>query len=253
MLAHAPCCPVFDVLTLPGPFDRISQPRSWTLSEYVRLTLMLVHVVLAMVLPPVFTLLAFIFWRLMYNGFLGVLLRNQSRHRSFSRWYKRQREADSLVARLLCKMVDGSIGPANAAKLPSLPADYQAWLAFREVAEAILNLDTGCFVLVVIRYFEAPTLTSLITYPLAIALCLLSMYAKLDALRVLGDFAWFWGDCWFLLLSQDLTFDGVYMCAPHPMYTIAYVHLYALAWLASSFTVLHASLFAHFCQLLFRS
>ena len=59
-----------------------------------------------------------------------------------------------------------------------------------------------------------------------------------------------WGD-FFFLVKANLTFDRVFMVAPHPMYTLGYLFFYGSAMIARSYTVLYVSLFAHALQLVF--
>ena len=44
----------------------------------------------------------------------------------------------------------------------------------------------------------------------------LSIYSKISALRVAGEFGWYWGDFFFLRTgSRMLSFDGVFELVPH--------------------------------------
>jgi phosphatidylethanolamine N-methyltransferase len=55
----------------------------------------------------------------------------------------------------------------------------------------------------------------------------------------------------FYLIDQELTFDGVFEMAPHPMYSIGYAGYYGISMMAASYEVLFISILAHAAQFAF--
>lgn len=55
----------------------------------------------------------------------------------------------------------------------------------------------------------------------------------------------------FYLVEQELTFDGVFEMAPHPMYSIGYAGYYGISMMAASYDVLFISILAHAAQFAF--
>jgi len=55
----------------------------------------------------------------------------------------------------------------------------------------------------------------------------------------------------FYLIDQELTFDGVFEMAPHPMYSIGYAGYYGISMMAASYDVLFISILAHAAQFAF--
>jgi phosphatidylethanolamine N-methyltransferase len=122
-----------------------------------------------------------------------------------------------------------------------------------------------------------------------VALLLFNLWVKTSAHDVVKDYGWYWGDCFFsrgylrktrpattLLtheengsasngtaapaheqqeestdLQFDLTFDGIFEMAPHPMYSVGYAGYYGVSLLASSYPVFFVSLAAHAAQFAF--
>eukprot|EP01111_Echinosteliopsis_oligospora_P018369 TRINITY_DN8385_c0_g1_i1.p1 TRINITY_DN8385_c0_g1~~TRINITY_DN8385_c0_g1_i1.p1 ORF type:complete len:481 (+),score=77.89 TRINITY_DN8385_c0_g1_i1:120-1445(+) len=135
-----------------------------------------------------------------------------------------------------------------------MPACFNAWFGFRHIVDVVLANDLVSYIVLCIAYYQPPakiwTIDIICSYLFGIFLCLFTIWAKTDAYRVVQDFAWYWGD-FFFLVDQKLTFDRVFALSPHPMYTIGYSFYYGAALITQSSVVLYVSLFAHFCQILF--
>lgn len=234
-------------------------------SDGIVLVILALQIVLAYVLPAEFKkpVLAavFIFWRASYNVGIGLLLRAQSNHNLMVTWAKRWKlfvnpaTGDNPRPRLyhfLKHELEAKI-PQDY-KFQDAPLEYNTWLVFRRLVDLILMCDfvSYClFAIVCARVPEAETaLVAVCRWAAGLVLFVFNIWVKLDAHRVVKDYAWYWGD-FFYLIDQELTFDGVFECAPHPMYSIGYAGYYGVSCIAASYEVLFISIAAHLAQLAF--
>lgn len=209
---------------------------------------------------PVFAIV-FLWWRFCYNFGIGWLLHNQSHHFRLVNWAKKSNIfEDPKSGKNPYPILYGFIKREMEAKIPKdykfedAPIEYNTWLLFRRVVDLILMSDFIAFCLFALACGGRPANEKI---PMTIArwvggwaLVFFNLWVKLDAHRVVKDFAWYWGD-FFYLIDQDLTFDGVFELAPHPMYSIGYVGFYGIAMMAASYKVLFISIIGHAAQLAF--
>eukprot|EP01132_Coremiostelium_polycephalum_P009119 gene9119-11175_t len=222
----------------------------WSFFDYAKNASLLNFLLLFFNLPGWFFIGWFLFWRFGYNIGLGLILRYQSNNKFFTKIFQSVK-ADHALYPTFSKFC--SSGMSSEFDYSKTPAAFNAWLAFRHIVDIVLANDLITYIVFCFAYFELPkdvSFTIVPIYILGILLCIFTFWAKTDAYRVVKDFAWYWGD-FFFLVDQKLTFDRVFSISPHPMYTIGYTFYYGASLISQSYTVLYVSLFAHFCQLLF--
>ncbi|EGC40447.1 hypothetical protein DICPUDRAFT_16016, partial [Dictyostelium purpureum] len=223
----------------------------WSFFDYAKNASLLSLLLLFFNLPGWFFIAWFLFWRFAYNIGLGLILRYQSNTNFLTRIFRTISKPDHPLYNYVKQFC--SSGMKSDYDFDKTPAEYNAWLAYRNVVDIVLANDLVTYVVFALAYYEFPkdySWTIIPCYLLGIFLCAFTFWAKTDAYRVVKDFAWYWGD-FFFLVDQKLTFDRVFSISPHPMYTIGYTFYYGLSLISQSYTVLYVSLFAHFCQLLF--
>ena len=131
---------------------------------------------------------------------------------------------------------------------------FNTWLVFRRVVDLILMCDFTSYCLFAIACAHQPVDESVyiasLRWTAGVCLVGFNLWVKLDAYRVVKDYAWCWGD-FFYLIDQELTFDGVFEMAPHPMYSVGYAGYYGISLMAASYKVLIVSVVAHAAQFAF--
>ncbi|PSN62282.1 phosphatidylethanolamine N-methyltransferas-like protein [Corynespora cassiicola Philippines] len=239
-----------------------SQPKN--LSDAVVLAVLAGHILTLYILPqrariPVFAAI-FLFWRAAYNAGIGWLLNEQSNHNRLVLWAKNSHILDKpeggknphpTLYGLLKREMETKI-PKDY-RFEDAPLEYNAWLLFRRVVDLILMCDFVSYCLFAVACFNRPHESWLLwglRWSTGIILFLFNLWVKLDAHRVVKDYAWYWGD-FFYLIDQQLTFDGVFEMAPHPMYSVGYAGYYGISMMAASYKVLLISIIAHAAQFAF--
>jgi phosphatidylethanolamine N-methyltransferase len=196
----------------------------------------------------------FAFWRLWYNVGLGLMLDGQSKRKTFLAWYLRVVKPSPRLLeylRISTVFVSDKI-PPYAPK--DYPDEFNAWVVFRMVVNIILANDLSSYLALVLVCWEKPDFLGSpvdgLGYAVGLGLIVFGLWSKADAHRVIGDYAWYWGD-FFFLLDKHLVFDGIFQMFPHPMYTVGYAFMYGFPLIAKSYTVFFMSLFGHLCQFAF--
>ncbi|KAG9378388.1 Phosphatidylethanolamine N-methyltransferase [Pyrenophora tritici-repentis] len=208
---------------------------------------------------PIFAII-FLFWRAGYNAGIGWLLDGQSKHNRLVLWAKQShifekpetgKNPNPALYKLLKRELETKI-PKDY-KFEEAPLEYNTWLVFRRVVDLILMCDFVSYCLFALACFNRPQESWFLwalRWTTGIILFLFNLWVKLDAHRVVKDFAWYWGD-FFYLIDQSLTFDGVFEMAPHPMYSVGYAGYYGIALMMASYKVLAISIIAHAAQFAF--
>jgi phosphatidylethanolamine N-methyltransferase len=257
------------VFVVPQTHDMVSQLLSPSqpknASDLFVLAILALHILAPIWLPAGWRSLVmgvlFIFWRSSYNAGIGYLLHMQSIDRRLVHWAKKLHIFQDPASgknphpRLYAAMkreLETKI--PNDYRTEAAPIEYNTWLVFRRVVDLILMCDfvSYCMFAITCTSIPAgePVVLTVGRWLAGSALIFFNLWVKLDAHRIVKDYAWYWGD-FFFLIDQDLTFDGVFEMAPHPMYSIGYAGYYGISLMSASYKVLFISIVAHAAQFLF--
>eukprot|EP00126_Sphaerothecum_destruens_P005253 Sdes_comp18668_c0_seq1m8906 len=252
-------------------FRNMRDVSRYNMMDYFRTTLMLIQLALFLYFEFSIPLTVFLFfcWRFAYNFGLGFILNEQSDSQLFTVLFEALIKSPTFSA-LVQSALTKKMKNMNGYDFHKVPVEFNAWLFFREIVDVVLMNDFFLYCLLCFACLEVPSTSQLCTgshrwsldtilcfgfqdvliYALGVTLCVLNWWIKRDAHRVIQNFAWYWGD-FFFLIEKDLVFDGVFQMAPHPMYSIGYSFFYGMSMITRSYIILYVSLAAHACQFLF--
>eukprot|EP00050_Salpingoeca_kvevrii_P005840 m.285929 g.285929 ORF g.285929 m.285929 type:complete len:641 (-) comp11478_c0_seq1:387-2309(-) len=230
--------------------EALLKPWNWKILHVLLWVLFLAHMATPVLGLPSGAFLALtLFWRAMYNVGIGYVLKRQSDTQFLTKWVAALDPA-SLPGRMVRFFLTNTMGADY--DYDAVPPEFNAWLLFRILVDVVLPTDVLCFCLFVFDNFspiDAPFVDGA-AIVFGCLLGLIALWAKIDAHLVVGDYAWYWGDMFFLK-ECELTFGGVFNMFPHPMYTIAYAWYYALSFIARSPEVAVVGIVAHISQMAF--
>ena len=201
------------VFIVPTTHDMVSQlldPRQpKNMSDALVLFILALHILAAYLLPsylkqPVFAAV-FLFWRASYNIGIGYLLRVQSNYTLLVTWAKKWKLFEKPSSgRNPRPWLYGVLKRELEAKIPEdykfedAPIEYNTWLVFRRVVDLILMCDFVSYCLFAIICGHKPVDESVpmtsARWFIGIVLFGFNLWVKLDAHRLVKDYAWYWGD-----------------------------------------------------------
>lgn len=207
----------FPVPATPDLLAHLANPARWTpLDAPVIGAIALQLLCFALRLPRPFFLLSFLIWRLCYNAGLGAILHGQSRDGAFTRLFSAlgfslsPRDLDastelpewrkSLVRFFNRELVNHLNEVEDAPPPPpisDLAPEFKSWMAFRFLVDTILLNDFFAYLIMALSYFTWPA-WDLMDFGRILAGAMLiwfNVWVKLDAHRVVKDYAWYWGVC----------------------------------------------------------
>lgn len=263
VIGRTPNGTVFKVPESHDMIHTLLDPRlAKTPADCLTVVILLSYVVLFWKLPsgwrtPILFLL-FAFWRSAYNIGIGYLLDGQSKKQTLVSWAKKwdlfnDKKRNEPLQRIIAHDLKLRLPSLTTEQINELPIEYKTWIVFRHFVDLVLMSDFVSYVLLAISCIHRtahPWYIVLGRIVGGLVLCLFNLWVKIDAHRVVKDFAWYWGD-FFFLEDVNLTFDGVFELAPHPMYSIGYAAYYGVSLITASLTLFAASILAHGAQFYF--
>eukprot|EP00052_Salpingoeca_macrocollata_P015204 m.120766 g.120766 ORF g.120766 m.120766 type:complete len:752 (-) comp19598_c0_seq2:51-2306(-) len=188
-------------------------------------------------------------WRAMYNVVMGAILHQQSKSFVLTRLMAGLRK-DSLAYRI-CRSIATSNQRRLGVVFESSPPAFNAWLVFRNLADVVLVCDVFYFCGLSVRLYQPlENWWEVLSVVAGCVLVVIGCLAKADAHNIVGAYAWYWGD-FFFIRDSELVFGGVFSMFPHPMYTIGYAWYYGLFCISRSPTVLVVGILAQLSQMVF--
>lgn len=171
-------------------------------SDFVVLGILALHITALFALPTStlrvnVLLFAFLFWRAAYNLGIGILLHSQSNHKALVYWARKSRIFSAEKKHPLYNVIKRELAAKIHDKdycFDTAPVEFNTWLVFRRLVDLILMCDFVSYSLFAIACMRVPEDESwamgLGRWLGGLALIAFNLWVKLDAHRVVKDYAW---------------------------------------------------------------
>lgn len=189
----------------------------------------------------------------MYDGFLGFLLKEQSQNGMLTRWMARLMQHPESKLYRFVRWVNHDGFTREEYTFETSPPCLNTWIFFRHYADIIFRNEFLAYTAMAFSLLIPPeklTVFDVVLYIIGILSGAFSIWVKTDAFRVVKDYAWYWGD-FFFMMNENLVFDRIFRIVPHPMYTLGYTFIYGAILVSRNSTVLYVGMITHICQLIF--
>jgi phosphatidylethanolamine N-methyltransferase len=171
------------------------------MSDIIVLSIIATHFLFFWYLPSsvrVPTLCAiFLFWRLSYNVGIGYLLDIQSKKRRLITWAQKSGIFDEsknpIVYNLIKKEITAKVTSEDY-DFDKAPIEFNTWLVFRRLVDLILMCDFVSYSLFAFSCYSLPegenSVLTMARWVGGLILIVFNLWVKLDAHRVVKDYAW---------------------------------------------------------------
>lgn len=138
----------------------------------------------------------FLLWRTAYNLGIGYILHEQSVRRGLIAWIKEHRIFDSKHRPQRYKIIKHELieKMGEDYDFDQVPVEFNTWLLFRRLVDLILINDFVSYVLFAIAWIQFPvghgTAVHALRWSAGWVLAFFNIWVKMDAHRVVKDFAW---------------------------------------------------------------
>ena len=185
-----------------------SQPKN--IGDLIILAILAFHVAIFNFAPTTYRswILGFVFliWRFSYDVGIGYLLDIQSKRKRLVTWTQNTgllldprtgKNPYPSVYNFIKRELETKI--IKDFKLEDTPVEYNTWLIFRRVVDLVLMSDFVSYSLLAIslglaeRPFQESVWMTGLRWTGGTCMILFNVWVKLDAHRVVKDFAWYWG------------------------------------------------------------
>ncbi|KAK9759859.1 phosphatidylethanolamine N-methyltransferase [Basidiobolus ranarum] len=227
-----------------------------SIAEYLTLLALFGQITLFFILSEVerqsFFIYSFLFWRLLHQFGIGLLLRYQSTDNGLVRFVEQSRcfTKESSYNKLVTSVLKSKMGEDYVYE--QAPIEFNTWLLFRQLVDSIIVNGFFSYVCFALSFFyispESTIFQLTLRWGIGISLVVFQLRTQLSLQSSPQNHSMYWANFFFQSERRSFIQENKWTSL---FYNVGYVGYYGMSLITSSYTVLYGSLFAHVTQLLF--